>query len=342
MAASRFAGEGPPDSAPIVHTNPNMVRVIQLSWIRRMVHLVDSQVGALVGKYALACLRYSLAIVFFWFGIIKPMGITPATMLVRETLSATPVLRAVVPFSVFMPVLGWWEALVGLGLLFRRTTRLAVACMMVQMASTFVPLLVVPDITFHSPPLFPTTPGFYVIKNVVLLSGGLVVASSYDATGWRRDRGVAPAVARSSRSWGVASTLWSIEPPQQASLRLLRAGLSVIFLWSGLLTLTGTAEMGTWIATAIHPLVAPAPLVLLIGGLELAIGLCLISGRTTTPAPYLALIYLLLSLVPLLLRPALTFDGIPIAISFEGAYLIKDWVLVSAVFVVDDGESGTP
>lgn len=315
-----------------------MARVIQISRIRRMVLLVDSQFGELKAKYALGCLRYSMAIVFFWFGIIKPLGTTPATMLVRETLSATPVLRMVVPFSVFMPVLGWWEALVGLGLLFRRTIRLAVGCMMVQMAATFVPLLVVPDITFHSPPFFPSTPGFYVIKNVVLLSGGLVLASSYDGTGWRRDQDAALAGACSSRMWGVAGALRSVESPQRGCLRLLRAGLCVVFLWSGVLTLSGTAQMGTWIATAIHPLVAPALLVPLFGAIELAIGLGLIAGRTTTAA-YLALVYLLLSLVPLLLRPALTFDGFPIAITFEGAYLIKDWVLVSAVVVVDYGES---
>jgi hypothetical protein len=69
--------------------------------------------------------------------------------------------------------------------------------------------------------------------------------------------------------------------------------------------------------------------------LELSIGLCLLAERTTTIAAYLVVVYLLLSLLPLLLRPALVFDSPPVAISFVGAYLIKDWVLVSAVLVLD-------
>jgi uncharacterized membrane protein YkgB len=312
-----------------------MVIVIQFGGVRQALRPIGSRFGSLERKYALPCLRYSLAIVFFWFGIIKPLGRTPATMLVGETLAATPVLRTFVPFSVFMPVLGWWEAIVGLGLLFRRTIRLAVGCMMVQMGATFVPLFVVPDVTFHTPPFFPTTPGFYVMKNFVLLSGGLVVASHFDGIRWRWDRVVAFSRDHSPRRWN-----WrlpgSVAPLQRTTLRILRAGLRLVFLWSGMLHLSGMGEMGGWIATVVQPLLPSGILVPLIGALELSIGLGLVTRRTTTVAAYLAVVYLLLSLLPLLLRPALAFNGI--AVTFEGAYLIKDWVLVSAVFVVDRGD----
>lgn len=317
-----------------------MSTVNQRDWIRRIVLSIDSCFGSFKSRYALGCLRYSLAVVFVWFGIIKPLGMTPATMLVRETLSATPGLRAVVPFSVFMPVLGWWEALVGLGLLFRRTIRLAVGCMMVQMAATFVPLIVVPAVTFHSAPFVPTTPGFYVMKNFVLLSSGLVVASSYGGTNRQGGWILSLPANYARRSFDVTAAPNTLGTLQRASLRLLRAGLCLVFLWAGMLTLSGTGEMGSWIVTAIQPLVAPAVLVPLIGVLELSIGLSLLAERTTIIAAYLVVVYLLLSLLPLLLRPALVFNGIPVAISFEGAYLIKDWVLVSAVLVLDYRESG--
>lgn len=315
-----------------------MSTVNQLGWLRRTVLSIDGRFGTFKNRYALGCLRYSLAVVFFWFGIIKPLGMTPATMLVQETLSATPVLRAVVPFSVFMPVLGWWEAFVGLGLLSRRTIGLAVGCMMVQMGATFVPLFVVPEVTFHSAPFAPTTPGFYVIKNFVLLSGGLVVASSYGGTD--RQQGWNPSAlgAYARRGWDVTAAN-SFGTLQRASPRLLRAGLCLVFLWAGMLTLSGTGEMAGWIVTTVQPLAAPVVLVSLIGVLELSIGLCLLAERTTPIAAYLVVVYLLLSLLPLLLRPALVFNSTPIAISFEGAYLIKDWVLVSAVLVLDYRES---
>ena len=315
-----------------------MSTIKSLGWIRLTALSIDERFGRFTNRYALDCLRYSLAVVFFWFGIIKPLGMTPATMLVRETLSATPVLRAVVPFSVFMPVLGWWEALVGLGFLSRRTIHLAVGCMMIQMAATFVPLLVVPEVTFHSAPFVPTTPGFYVVKNAVLLSGGLVVATSCDRPDWQQGRTLSALAADARRGLGVtAATLFVTL--QRASPRLLRAGLCLVFLWAGMRTLSGTGEMAGWIVTTVHPLAAPALLVPLIGVLELSVGLCLLTERTTTIATYLVVVYLLLSLVPLLLQPALVFDGSPVAISFEGAYLIKDWVLVSAVLVLAGGDS---
>lgn len=310
----------------------------QLDWIRRTALSVDGRFETFKSRYALGCLRYSLAVVFFWFGIIKPLGMTPATMLVGETLSATPILRTFVPFSVFMPVLGWWEAFVGLALLSRRTIKLAVACMMIQMGATFVPLLVVPEVTFHARPFVPTTPGFYVIKNFVLLSGGLVVASSYAGTGRRQGWIPSSPAAYARRGWDAAASTFGTL--QRTSLRLLRAGLCIVFLWAGALTLIGTGEMAGWVVTTVQPLAAPGVLVALIGVLKLAIGLCLLTERTTTIAAYLVVGYLLLSLLPLLLRPALVFEGTPVALSFEGVFLIKDWILVSAVLVLDYRGSG--
>jgi len=310
-----------------------MSTVNQPGWIRRTVLSIDDRFETFKDRYALGCLRYSLAMVFFWFGIIKPLGMTPATMLVRETLSATPLLRAAVPFSIFISVLGWWEAVVGLGLLSRRTIHLAVGCMMVQMAATFVPLLVVPEVTFHSAPLVPTTPGFYVIKNFVLLSGGLVVASSYGGPGRQQGWNRPGLAAYARRAWEVTAPT-PLGRLQRTSPRLLRAGLCLVFLWAGMLTLSGTGEMAGWIVTTVHPLAAPAVLIPLIGVLELSIGLCLLAERTTATAAYLVVVYLLLSLLPLLLRPSLVSNSTPIAVSFEGAYLIKDWVLVSAVLVL--------
>jgi uncharacterized membrane protein YphA (DoxX/SURF4 family) len=236
-----------------------------------------------------------------------------------------------------MTVLGWWEAFVGLGLLSRRTIRPAVGCMMVQMAATFVPLLVVPEVTFHSAPFVPTTPGFYVIKNFVLLSAGLVVASSCGGTD-RRPGWTFSGLAGYARGIRDVTAVTPLGGLRRASPRFLRAGLCLVFLWAGMLTLSGNGEMVGWIVTTVQPLAAPAVLVPLIGVLELSIGLCLLAERTTTLASYLVIVYLLLSLLPLLVRPALVFDSTPGAISFEGAYLIKDWVLVSAVFVLDRRE----
>jgi len=305
----------------------------------RIVRPLNRQIGPFERSYGLACLRYSLAIVFFWFGIIKPLGRTPATLLVGETLAATPVLQEFVPFWVFMPVLGYWEALVGIAFLFRRTIKIAVACMMIQMASTFVPLLVVPSLTFDTWPVVPTTAGFYVIKNFVLMTSGLTVATLYGQTAPWLDYLLAGPALVLQRVRGVGGSLDATATRKRTTLFLLRAGLCVVFVWAGLLTLSGHGETPTWIATALGPTVGPGPFVFLIGLTELTIGLSLLSNRTSSIAAAFAVIYLCLSLLPLALQPTLpfNFNGIPVAVTFEGAFLIKDWILVSAVLVVDYG-----
>ncbi|WP_254535283.1 hypothetical protein [Halomarina litorea] len=311
-----------------------MAHLQPIERLRGAATTIDRRLGSLEEYYATGALRYSLAVVFFWFGIIKPLGVTPATMLVSETLEATPILRALISFPVFMSALGWWEAIVGLGLLHYRTVKPAVACMMVQMAATFVPLFVVPEITFQSSLFVPTTPGLYIVKNFVLLTAGLVVASSYGDSDWRaRDvSGI------STASWsGRAIERWraALATIQRSSLPLLRTGLVLVFLWSGLLTILGRAEPGDWMAAAVAVFVSPGLLEPLIGALELAIGLYLVTDRTTHIAAYLVVVYLFLSLLPIVALPAVVFQAFPVGLSFEGAYLVKDWVLVSAVIVVD-------
>ena len=47
-------------------------------------------------------LRYSLAVIFIWFGALKPFGMSPAAELVANTVFWFDP-------DVFVPILGWWE-----------------------------------------------------------------------------------------------------------------------------------------------------------------------------------------------------------------------------------------
>lgn len=134
---------------------------------------IDRTLEAWLSRYGPAVLRYSLALVFFWFGIVKPFDVSPADPVVRNGVYF-------LPFDLFFPVLGWWEALVGLGLLHRRTVRPAVYLMVAQMLGTMIPLVTAPGMTFVRFPLVPSEVGAYILKNWVLLSGGLVVLTRFD------------------------------------------------------------------------------------------------------------------------------------------------------------------
>ena len=123
-------------------------------------------------KDGVRLLRLSLAVVFVWFGGLKLVGRTPVADLVASTVYWLPADR-------FVPLLGAWEVLVGLGLMFKVWLRLTLLLFWLQLAGTFLVLVLRPDIALQDGnPLLLTVEGEFVIKNLVLITAGLVVGST--------------------------------------------------------------------------------------------------------------------------------------------------------------------
>jgi len=117
-------------------------------------------------------LRISLGIVFLWFGLLKVLDRSPVADLVALTLSWFPA-------DVIVPVVGAAEVVVGLGLLFRVALRLTLLVFWGEMLGTFLVLFLRPELAFQQGnPLLLTDTGEFVIKNLVLIAAGLVVAST--------------------------------------------------------------------------------------------------------------------------------------------------------------------
>lgn len=163
------------DESP-VETPGSQEAGIRLPWsvigtgTRSRVAALDERIIRLLDAYSVPLLRYSLAVVFFWFGVLKPIGVSSATEIVSETVYFLPP-------EVFVPVLGVWEMLIGVCLLHRKLLRAGIALLLLQMAGTFLPLVLLPDVSFATVPLVPSLEGQYILKNLVLISGALVVAS---------------------------------------------------------------------------------------------------------------------------------------------------------------------
>lgn len=140
---------------------------------------IDPLVAGWMERNGIRLLRWSVGIVFVWFGALKTVGMSPAQELVARTVYWFPP-------EVFIPVLGWWEVVIGLGLLVRPLARVAIALLFLQMPGTFLPLVLLPDICFTSIPFGLTIEGQYIVKNLVLISAAIVVGGTVREQSARR------------------------------------------------------------------------------------------------------------------------------------------------------------
>ena len=136
----------------------------------------DLSISAFMGRHGTNALRISLGVIFIWFGILKPLGISPAQPLVEATVNWMPFLSP----EGWVAVIGWWEVIIGVSFLFRKTTRLAIALLALQMLGTFMPLVLLPEVTFQvgRVPYGPTMEGQYIIKNLLIISAALVIGGT--------------------------------------------------------------------------------------------------------------------------------------------------------------------
>lgn len=145
---------------------------------------IDRSIAGFMHRYGHTALRFSLAIIFIWFGILKPLGLSPAEDLVLLTVDWMPLLSP----QAWLAVIGWWEVAIGVLFLFRPTIRFAIALLAMQMVGTFMPLVVLPSVTFQDGriPYGLTMEGQYIVKNLLIISAALVVGGTV------RGRGTTP------------------------------------------------------------------------------------------------------------------------------------------------------
>jgi uncharacterized membrane protein YphA (DoxX/SURF4 family) len=119
-------------------------------------------------------LRVSLGIVFFWFGFLKFFpGVSPAQELAIRTISVMTF--GLIPDMIIINGLALWEVLIGLGLISGKFMRETLILLFLQMAGTFMPVFLFPEEVFAHFPYAPTLEGQYIIKNIVIISAGIVL-----------------------------------------------------------------------------------------------------------------------------------------------------------------------
>jgi len=158
--------------------DPNRQDAPSPGWPRWRTRLeaLDASVIGWMQRHGLTLLRWSLGLVFLWFGALKFVpDASPAADLALRTIDQLTG-GALAPRQA-LGVLAAWECLIGLGLLAGRLLRLTLALLWLQMLGAVLPVFLFPEAVFRQIPLVPTLEGQYIVKNAVLISASLVLGA---------------------------------------------------------------------------------------------------------------------------------------------------------------------
>lgn len=143
---------------------------------------VDQALKRAMARSGLPMARIALGVVFFWFGVLKFFpGLSPAQDLAARTISVLT--GGLIGPALSLPILAMWECTIGLGFLTGKYLRATLLLLFLQMAGTMLPILFFPHETFTVFPIAPTLEGQYIIKNLVLISVGLILGATVDGGG---------------------------------------------------------------------------------------------------------------------------------------------------------------
>ena len=120
--------------------------------------------------------RISIFVIYFWFGYLKIIGISPAESLVHELYNIT--LSHLMSFKAFIVCFGLFECIIGIIWLIPKFSFVAYYAVIVHVIFTVVPVFALTEITW-SHTMTPTLIGQYIIKNLLLLSCVMLVKENY-------------------------------------------------------------------------------------------------------------------------------------------------------------------
>ena len=142
-----------------------------------MKHL-DQWISRFQFCHAVCLMRICIGILYLWFGVLKFFPtMSPAEDLAINT---TVVLTfGLIPNKICIILLASWESLIGLAFLSGKYIRPAFYLLFVHMICTFAPLVIFPLESFKIAPIVFTIEGQYIMKNLVLLSGGILIYAHY-------------------------------------------------------------------------------------------------------------------------------------------------------------------
>lgn len=136
----------------------------------------DAQFIGLARRWYSPLARAALFVIFFYFGFLKLVGLSPADALAEKLVGQTVGLAY---FHELFIMLALIECIIGILFLIPRATRIVILIMFVHMLIVCSPLVLIPDAVWQAP-FVPNLEGQYIIKNIALvaLALGLVARTT--------------------------------------------------------------------------------------------------------------------------------------------------------------------
>lgn len=118
--------------------------------------------------------RFGMFVIFFWFGVLKVLELSPASGVVQRLFESTVPFMA---FDTFLILFGLFECLIGILFLIKGAERVVIPMLFIHMVTTFGPLVLLPGETWTST-MVPTLEGQYIIKNLVIIATAIGIAAN--------------------------------------------------------------------------------------------------------------------------------------------------------------------
>jgi uncharacterized membrane protein YkgB len=135
---------------------------------------IDAKVLDFTKRHFVFLARLALFVIFFWFGLLKIIDLSPAGDLAYAMVGKTIGLQN---FNMAYIILGCFECLVGILMLIPRATRIVLPLLLAHLLVVAGPIVLLPELIWQSFAV-PTLEGQYIIKNVAVLALAIGIASN--------------------------------------------------------------------------------------------------------------------------------------------------------------------
>ncbi len=136
---------------------------------------IDRHIIYFFRRMSVPTARIGLFVVFFWFGLLKLLGLSPAAGIVEGLYNAINIIP-LLDFHSFYFAFAALECVIGILFLIKGTERFVLPLLTFHMITTFLPLFFLPSISWQAP-WVPTLEGQYIIKNLVIIAAAIGIAS---------------------------------------------------------------------------------------------------------------------------------------------------------------------